>query len=302
MTPRPVRPASPLALVALLVVTVEWGGGYVISKAVADATPPVLLSCARAAVAAVVLAPFAWRRRAQGPRVFWRTAGALGLTGGLLYSVPFHAGIGLTSATEAALVQGTLPAVAAVLAWVLGRDTPAPRRAAAVALAVAGGAVVAFASPAAGASSELGSALVALSVLAWAVYLLQVDRLAHADPVGVTFAASVGAALLLAPAAAAEAAWRSPQAASPEVWLGLLWLGAVSSGLSLLLYTYATQRLGAVAVAASANLMPVVAVGAAAVFLGERPGLEALVGGALVLLGVALLTVEPGREPEQIAG
>ncbi|WP_460032504.1 DMT family transporter [Megalodesulfovibrio paquesii] len=69
-------------------------------------------------------------------------------------------------------------------------------------------------------------------------------------------------------------------------WAGLVYLGVVQQGLSLLLYTWAVTRLGALETILLMTLEPICNPLWVALGHGERPGPWALAGGAVVLAAV----------------
>ena len=76
--------------------------------------------------------------------------------------------------------------------------------------------------------------------------------------------------------------------------LNVVFLGLVASAASFVLWSAACRDLGVVRVTAALYLTPIAGVVFAAVFLGEKvTGLEIL-GGAAILVGVAIATLAPG--------
>jgi drug/metabolite transporter (DMT)-like permease len=76
--------------------------------------------------------------------------------------------------------------------------------------------------------------------------------------------------------------------------LNVVFLGLVASAAGFVLWSAACRDLGVVRVTAALYLTPIVGVVFAAVFLGEKvTGLEIL-GGAAILVGVAIATLAPG--------
>lgn len=76
-------------------------------------------------------------------------------------------------------------------------------------------------------------------------------------------------------------------------WLELAFLAGVSSFVAMFAWTYATARLPATTVGASLYVIPVIAVCAGALFLDETVTFTTLLGGLLILGGVALAQFGP---------
>jgi drug/metabolite transporter (DMT)-like permease len=95
------------------------------------------------------------------------------------------------------------------------------------------------------------------------------------------FLVVVPAALLLDPLPRLEAV-------TPAVGGAVLALGALGTGAAFLLFYTLIERVGATNTMLVTYLIPLVAVAAGTVFLGERIGLPALFGGMLIIVGVWL--------------
>lgn len=277
------------AIAMLVAVMAIWGGSIPVSKLGVTQFPPLTLALLRFAIAAALLWPL-WRVRGAVATVAWRDAFVLGLLGVALYYVGFYEGLRLTTATRAAVLQAAVPAVTAVLARVISGERQSRAVIAGIVLSIAGVLVVIGGGVRAHvpASALLGDLLVLASVFAWSLYTVVAKRHASVDAIELTTKTAIAGALLLLPAAAIEWLAGLRAAPTPGGWAALLYLGVVSSALAYAWYGRALRALGAAQVANYINLLPVVAVAAAAVLLGERPDRASLAGGVLVLAGVAL--------------
>ena len=84
---------------------------------------------------------------------------------------------------------------------------------------------------------------------------------------------------------------------SAQSLLGLLYLIGPGSLLALTCYVIALRRLPTAVVSTYAYVNPVVAVSLGALFLGERPTLATLGGGAVVVLSVGMLLINRTERP-----
>ena len=101
-------------------------------------------------------------------------------------------------------------------------------------------------------------------------------------------------------AATGELTHIDPAHVSTQSLLGLLYLIGPGSLLALTCYVIALRRLPTAAVSTYAYVNPVIAVSLGALFLGERPTLATLFGGAVVVLSVAMLLIRrTGRPPAE---
>lgn len=75
----------------------------------------------------------------------------------------------------------------------------------------------------------------------------------------------------------------------PMTWLACCWMGVIGLSLAYVANFYLLNHWGATRSATVTYLIPVSAVSLGVIFLGERPGWQLFVGGALVIGGIALV-------------
>ncbi len=80
-------------------------------------------------------------------------------------------------------------------------------------------------------------------------------------------------------------------------WIGLVWLGALGTGLAYLLYFRILERWGATRSTLVTYLIPVVAIALGFIVLGERLLIQELVGAVLIIGGVVLVNGSRGQKP-----
>jgi drug/metabolite transporter (DMT)-like permease len=83
-------------------------------------------------------------------------------------------------------------------------------------------------------------------------------------------------------------------------WLILLYLGTIQMGLSFLLFTNAIKHVPALEANLISTLEPVLNPVWVFLFIGEAPGRFALIGGIVVLAGVAWNAISGARTPETV--
>jgi len=277
------------ALAALLVAGLLWGTTVPLSKLALEGLGPGWLTVVRFALAAPVLVLLARRtlRAAASPAVL--AAGALGYGGVIVLQ---SAGIERTSVSHAALLVGALPVLVALLAAVLGRGAAGPVAWSGFLVALAGIALVTGGED--GTATLVGDALVLASVVVSAGFLVAQPRLLQGrDPMAVTGVQFLGATLAALPVAYA---WEgSPTVpSSPAVLLATLGLVLAGTLVPFALYAYGQAHVAPETAGAFLNLEPLVGVALGALAFGEPLGPGQLVGGAAVLVGIAL-GAAPGR-------
>ncbi len=173
-----------------------------------------------------------------------------------------------------------------------GGERPPGRRLAGAAVALAG--LVALLWPGSGAvPAPLPALSMAAAALGWGLYSLAGRR--AADPLRATAANF----LLAVPLVALAALPGGLGAVQPRGVALALTSGAVTSGLGYALWYAILPRLGAARAAVAQLSVPVLAIAAGALLLGEGLSTTAALSAAVVLGGVALATLPARRNPAQ---
>lgn len=283
-----------LAALALVAASVIWGSSFVATKPLLDSVSPLSVATLRFAIAVAVLWPLVLRtgrRPALG-----RLPALMGFLGVFLAYTCQNVGLAHTSATNAALIQGGIPVMTALLAGAVLRERLTAPILAGIGFSLVGVAAVVLG----GGGGELGIAalgdgLVLISGLAMAAYLVVGRRVyATRDPLAVVAGVAFYGLLFLLPASAAEVALGGVVRPDAGDLLGLLYLGAGASGLGFLLWAYGLSRLEAGRAAVFANLTPLVGVMLAVVILGE-PLSSAHILGSVLILGGVWIAARPAR-------
>jgi drug/metabolite transporter (DMT)-like permease len=283
-----------------------WGTSFAAMKAALVGFPPMTVVWIRMALGSLIFLPF-WRRlpRPEYRPGDWKWLLLLGLFEPCLYFLFEGYAIELTTSSQAGMISAIVPLlVAAGAALFLRERLPAL---AVVGLMVSVGGVVVLSL--AGAPAEhapapaLGNMLELLAMVSAAGYMLVAKRMSSRyDPWILTGLQSVMGAVFFLPALITTDA--STWLAAPRgAWIGALYLGCFVTLGGVGLYNVAVSRMPASRAAMSINLIPLVAVVAGWLVLGEVLTLVqgvaciAIVGG--VMLGefaspeIALLTAEP---------
>src|SRR4051794_30557332 len=276
-------------LVALVAAGLLWGLTVPLSKLVLDWLDGGTLPVARFAIAAPLLA-FAARKHLKA--AFTLRIVAAGAIGYGVVIVLQNAGIERTSVSHAALIVGATPALVALVSVASGRGKCGSLAWAGFALALAGVGIVAGGGG--GAATLGGDALVLLSVAISATFVvIQPSLLTGRDPFAVTAVQMIGGAAAALPNALAEGLPHAPAGATPVLARALLaWAGRVGR---FALFAYGQSRVAPELAGAFLNLEPLVGTAAGALAFGDPFGPMQLLGGAVILLGIALSTAPPRR-------
>jgi drug/metabolite transporter (DMT)-like permease len=271
------------AVAALTAAGLLWGTTVPLSKLALEWLPPGWLTLVRFIVAAAILLVAA----RSGVRAAFRPAvlvsGAIGYGGTVLLQ---NAGITLTSVSHAALLIGTTPVLVAVIAAVWHRSIAKPVAWAGFAVSLAG--VGLIAGGGGGGASLGGDGLVLASlVLSAGFTVAQVRLLDGQDPVAVTAVQFLGAAVAVAPAAALSGGLPAAPGSTGAL-LATMALATVGTVLPFTLFAYGQSRMPAEVAGAFLNIEPLVGAVLGVVAFGDPAGPAQLLGGAVILGGIAL--------------
>jgi DME family drug/metabolite transporter len=255
---------------------------------------PLEISFWRAAIAGVLFVIHAAARgRLRIARHDLPAVGAFALLGVTILYWSYFRAVELGGAALAAILLYTAPAWVAVAATLWLGERLTARKSAAIALTLAGIALVAMGSGTSGPGSA-GIATARLPALAWgllsglayaAYYLFGKRYFARYDASTLFACALPLGALMLLPAVTF-----APK--SLTAWLALLFLGIVPTYGAYLFYGFGLARLEATRAATVATLEPVAAAALAYVVWGEALRGMGYAGAALVLAGVMIVATE----------
>ena len=221
----------------------------------------------------------------------------LGLLLGVHWACFFGA-IQETSVASANLVTYTTPLVTALIAPVLISERLGPRTAGALAVSLAGIAIVTVFGPSGGDSAvrPLGVGLALLAALSYGLLIVLVKKWAHhVEPIRVAFTQTLVGALLLSPALVVADYGDMDGTA----WAELALLGIVLTGLSGFVYMTAIRWVGATEAGILSYVEPVSAALLAVLLLGESLTAAVVAGGVLIVgSGIVVILSGEGTEPE----
>jgi drug/metabolite transporter (DMT)-like permease len=304
--PRPLRFfTSPYFLLSLT--SFFWALNWVLARDVRFDVGPNVTALGRWLVALVIILPLAAPHLKRDWPQIKGNAGVLillSLTGAGGYNALSYAGVKITTALNAMLLNATVPFFIMGLSWLFLRERLSLRQVAGLGVSFAG-ALWIIGEGDLGRLAALqfnrGDLLVLTAMLCWATYTIIVKR----HPVTIhlfSFVAvlSVTAVLALLPLSVYEAASQVPHI-TPRVVAVCLYMGI---GPSILCYVFWSKGIAAIGPSRTGlflYLVPVFGAVLSSVILGEHLALFHVVGFALVLLGLAVSNYGGGAGTEASA-
>lgn len=287
----PQRP-GPIDMLMGLAVALVWGMGLVFAKAAIAHFPPILLMSLRFTVTALALVWFVKPPLGQMRALFWVAI----VSAAVQYSLTFTGLKGLEAGVTALIVQLEVPFLT-LLGALLLKEVTGARKWLGIGLAFAGVAIIVGAPRVAGAWGSV--ALVIGGSFVWALGQIMVRRLRDIGGLTVTAWVAVFAApQLLGMSLLFETGHvEALRSAGPVVWAAVAYLGLIMTALGYGLWYSLIRRHPVSQVAPFLLLLPVCSVVGGAVFLGEALDWRTLLGGAVVIAGVAVIIVERPVRP-----
>ena len=286
---------------------VFWAGNFIVVKGAIGVLPPVGFTFLRYLLAsATLLALLRWRTGTiRLPHGDILAIGLLGIVGFGCYQILWPVALQSIPAGDSALLIATTPVITALLAAATRADQPNAAKLAGALISFAGVAMVI----AAGQRLDLGASLVGdgltlVAAVCWALYTVFGARiLRRHSPLVATTWAIVAGTLFLAPVGIAQLVSSDIHGVGLPVVLAIAYSGTLAAGLANVVVFHGLKLLGPTRVTALQSLVPALAVVLAAVFLGESIRPAQVIGGIVILAGVALLRrgAWPGRRSPRSA-
>ena len=276
---------------------VVWAANFIVVKDAIGTLPPVAFTMLRYGLAAIALLVIL--RITEGevrlPRPDVARILILGGLGFGLYQILWTTGLQYIPAGDSALIIASTPVLVAVLAVIAGADTLTPTKFVGALLSFAGVVVVI----AAGVgitlgTSALGSALTLAAAFCWASYTaFAAPVLRTHSPLVLTTWATIGGTLVLIPPGLvqllAPGALRAQDAGEVvSVVLAIVYSGVLAAAIANVIVFNGVKLLGPTRVITLQSFVPAMAVVLAYVFLGEPIRPAQVIGGLIIVLGVAL--------------
>jgi drug/metabolite transporter (DMT)-like permease len=290
-----------LPLLAVWGTVLFWGLSFVSSKTILNSgVPPMTMVCIRFVIATVIL-NLLLRRFDPSARLRKKDLLPLavsGLFGVTVYFFFESRGIKLTSASHASLIIAVIPVVTVIAETIFFRTRVSLLTGVGIALSVAG-VIFVVDRPGAerGGGSLAGDLFMFGACISWVVYIILSKNLhQRLSEIAITAYQSLFGTAFLVPFALLEMHQWVP--ITLAAGLNLVYLAVFCSALSNFLYVYSLSALGPIAVSPYINLIPVVGVLGGVVLLGESLVWNQIVGGAVILAGVILVSRQrPGASP-----
>ncbi|RKT27678.1 threonine/homoserine efflux transporter RhtA [Paraburkholderia sp. RAU2J] len=289
---------------ALLLITsmLLVGSNVGIGKSIVEFVPVPLFALLRFVIAMAVLWPLlrvAKLRRVK--RDEWVNLFLQALFGTFGFTLLMLNGVQRTSAVAAGVITSTIPAVVALLSWLILKERPNGRALASIALAIVGVVVINLAhvgENAAGETSFVGNLMVLGAVCCESLYIILSRRLTQTlAPIDICAYTHLFGLLLMLPLGAGALVHFDYQAVPVGLWTLVLWYGLSASIFSFWLWMKGIRHVPGSLAGVFSAVLPVAAAIYGITFLGERPTLAHGFALTCVVAGIGLASLKTRRVP-----
>jgi len=272
-----------------------WGGMYVVSKVILTKIPPLELVWLRYAVAFITLIILGMMTR-QSWHIRKRDLPLILIIGAIGYALSIWAqfmGTKLTSAQMGAMITSATPAFMVIFARLLLQEKITFRKGLSITLATIGVLFIVGVDDL-GEGYQLGGIFLGIAALSWALMSVLVKKVpSHYSQIVITTYAVLIAMILLTPFALYHMSFNQLQVLlQPEIGMGVLYLGVVSTAFAFFLWNKGLQMVDAGSGGLYFFFQPLVGTLLGWFFLGEQVGFAFWVGSLLILGGVLLVLKE----------
>ena len=278
-------------VVAILVI-VAWGASFPCTRLLLDANiTPTEIFVYRSAIAYLGLLVIS-RFKVS----FWgwtdeTLAFLCGLTGGAMYFVLQNIALKLTLLSDVVIVIAVNPLLTTILAAIFLKDEHFSWKILLSSMvAFAGVAVVTFRDGFVWGNGLLGNLLAFLAALSWAVYCIILKRVqGRHSTLSITRKVMIYGTICALPVMLLEPMTPVSTLLRTDVLANMLFLALICSMAAFFIWNLVIKKIGAIRSSNYLYLDPVISIIIGVIVLNERVGMVAVVGCALVLLGVIMV-------------
>ena len=277
---------------ALIGLSVIWGVNFSVIKVALTEFEPLAFNAFRFALASLTLFVFL-RLTGAVPfpdRRHWGRIVFLGLLANVAYQLLFIYGVDRTLAGNAGLMLATTPVWTLILASVSGSEHHGLPVWGGV-LATLGGMVLVVLGGEGGSGPGngllMGDLLLVLAAITWAAYTVGTQDLTREYGALAVTSWTLWVGTIALVALGSSSVWSMDFGAISGLgWLGVVYSGVLAIAVAYLIWNHGLEHIGGPRTAAFSNLVPVVALITAALWLGEDTSPTQIVGAIIIIAGV----------------
>ncbi|GAC1473676.1 MAG: DMT family transporter [Chloroflexota bacterium] len=297
------------AILLLVAANLCSAGTYVAGKAALASLSSVELNFLRFGLAGVVFLPLLYRYR-RSARIARRDVPRLAflcLCGFVLNKAAEYTGLGLTTASDTALLIAFEGVCTAVFGWVLLRESVRSSAVGGLALSVAGVYLVierGIGAPRMGGGTRVAGDLLVVGALVFeALYSVRGKAELQRYPgLVITAVCVLGSLLVWTPAAGVDVALHGLPHMTGTAWLGVLYLAIGGTVLAYVLWIVGLGYVDAATAAPVLLLQPLAGTCLAVLLLGDRLTWATIAGGSMIIAGIWIVSRDTAVAEHFVSG
>ncbi|WP_371368128.1 hypothetical protein SRRS_18110 [Sporomusa rhizae] len=270
-----------------------WSTSFIGTKIAYSTFPPLTLGALRFVIASIFLGIALIIKREFAKPTFkdlgvMSLSGALGIT---LYFAMQNIGVSLTTASSAALIVASYPAVTTLLELIIYNVKPSATKVVGIFIAMAGVFILSFSETDAGDGDGkdqfIGNLILIATGFVWTFYNFVTQKVVNKYPaITVSFYQTIAGTILFLPLILVERhEWVSPTLIS---FSALIYLGVLCSVVAFMFYNFGLRKIPPSTSVTLMNLVPIFGVIFSVLILHETITLQQLAGGVITIAGVLL--------------
>ncbi len=282
----------------LAVTALIWGLNFTVVKAGLEELSPLAFNALRFpfAAAAVLVLIRGTGRQLVPPRKDWPAVMLLGVVGHVTFQMGFILGLDRTLTGNAALLLSTSPVWVLVISFALGRERFNPAVLAGVLATLAGMVILITGGGQQVGAARLGDLFVLGAALSWGAYTVFGRRMVRRRGALQMTAWTLWAGMPFIVVAGVPDLLRTDwSTVSLTAWLGVVYAGVFAIGIAYLLWYRGVRTIGQNRTSVYQNLVPVIALISAWLWLAETPTVQQLLGAVVILAGIVVTRRSPRR-------
>lgn len=305
---RPARRNSQVFLdrLVLIVPPLFWAGNFVVGRAARGDVPPMMLAFARHFVALMFLLPFGWAAMRRDMNRYWECRWKIlrvSLAGMVAFNLLVYGGLHLTTASNAQLMNSTIPLLILLLSAVLYGQRLSVTQAFGLLLSCAGVLTIVLDGNLArliALQFSQGDLIVFGAMVSFALFSVWLRSFpTDMDSLGLLGAQLTVATVMLVPFLAFEYIDGARATWSTGAIAAMLYVGVAASLLANLLYMVGIARVGPARAGMFIHLVPLYGAIMSIEFLGERLHVHQVVGMAAIMAGLVCSSMAGNTNRQQ---
>ncbi|HPF16415.1 MAG TPA: DMT family transporter [Thermotogota bacterium] len=279
----------------MVLVTMFWGGSFVIGKVTVDQFPPLTLTFFRYLISALIIFPIMIKKEGKKAILKIRDLPVMiiiAISGGFGYGILYFLALSYTTAIKAAIIVATNPLMTLLISSLLIRERLTPIKLFAVSIAMFGVMITitnGFQIGTSAFSFNPGDLIMFAAVILYSFYAVFSQKIMKRySPFILTGYSFILSLLFMIPIAMGEKPFQIWKASTLQEKFAVIYLGTLASAVGYLLHQVSIHFIGATKTMGFYSLVPIFTALFSIIFLDEPITPALIIGGVIIIFGIYL--------------